>query len=374
MSKHLAIACGGTGGHFYPTLAVARAFQERGGKVTLLVSGKHAAEQLQTAARYGLEAREVPSVRLPGFNLDAWRFPLDFWRCRLAARRLLRELQPNVLLGMGSFAAAPACCEHGRIPLVLHEGNAFMGKTNRWLVKRAVAVALSLPLARPGQLRGKPARVVGMPLREALVKAAEGAGRSPELLAALGLEPGRKTVLVFGGSQGATFINTLVAQTAARLGAESGRLQFIHLTGSDDNAGLSAAYGQAGLTALIRRSDPDIERCYLAADLVVCRGGASSLCELALFRKPALLIPLPTAADNHQYFNAVMAAGQQAVRYLEQKEATPERLAELLHDFLERGDSWQAMGQRLGEFARPAAAEALAAMLEEAAQTEDAGK
>lgn len=368
MSKHLAIACGGTGGHFYPTLAVARAFQGRGGRVTLLVSGKHAAEQLQTAARYGLDAREVPSVRLPGFHLSAWRFPLDFWRCRLAARRLLRELQPDVLLGMGSFAAAPACYEHGRIPLVLHEGNAFMGKTNRWLIKRSVAVALSLPLARPEQLRGKPARVVGMPLREALVQAAGGSGRTPELLAALGLVPERKTVLVFGGSQGATFINTLLAQTAAQLGAESGRLQFIHLTGSDDNAALSAAYSRAGLTALVRRGDPDIERCYLAADLVVCRGGASSLCELALFCKPALLIPLPTAADNHQYFNAVMAAGRQAVRYLEQQEATPEKLAEQLREFLEQGESWQAMGQRLGAFARPDAAESLAAMLEAAAK------
>lgn len=368
MSKHLVVACGGTGGHFIPTLAVAHAYQALGGRVTLLISGKHAAAQLQTAAQNGLSAREAPSVRLPGCNLGALIFPLQFWRCCRAARRILDELQPDILLGMGSFAAAPACIEHGHIPLVLHEGNAFMGKTNRWLVKRASAVALSLPLAHPEQLRGKLGRVVGMPLRASIIQAATGPGRSPTLLTELGLAADKKTVLVFGGSQGAAFFSTLLAQTTVLLGAQAAHLQFIHLTGSDDNEMLIAAYQQAGLTAVVRRYDPMIERCYLAADLVVCRGGASSLCELALFRKPALLIPLPTAADNHQYVNAVMASDRQAVRYLEQSSASPAQLALILNDFVEHGEAWRAMGERLGAFARPEAAADLAALLEEVRQ------
>lgn len=362
---HLAIACGGTGGHFYPTLAIAREFTQMGHRVTLLVAGKHALEQAEIAGKYGYAAREVPAVRLESGLLAKVGFPFQLLRCVRAARRVLVEIRPDILLGMGSFAAVPACLAlPKRTPLVLHEGNAFMGKTNRFFMRRARAVGLSLPLADEGQLRGRRAVMAGMPLREALVQVATGQAAVPaEDWQQYGLHPGRRTVLVFGGSQGARFINELLIATQKLLVGEVVKLQFLHLTGSDDNDAVIKAYHDSGITACVRRSEANIEKCYAMADLVICRGGASSICELALFGKPAILIPLPTAADDHQTVNARMMAQAGAARLLVQRQATPDLLCEWLKHWLEVPDEWQAMGTKIRVFARPAAALTMAQLV-----------
>ncbi len=358
---HLVIASGGTGGHFYPTLAVAREFlKERpSGKVTLLVSGKHAEEQTKIAADFGIEAIEIPSVRLPGASLAALAFPFKMLSCVMSAKKVLKRLEADVLLGMGSFAAVPACwaVNTKKTPLVLHEGNSFMGLTNRVFIRKASAIGLSLPLADMGQVRGRRSEQVGMPLREAIVEAASGScEKSPDYLPSLGLSNDKKTVLVFGGSQGARAVNELFAQTASLLGDVKDRIQFMHLTGSDDNVALENAYKEAGVAASIRRADSSIEKCYIAADLVICRSGASSICELALFGKPLVLIPLPTAADDHQTVNAKVLEAAGAARHFPQKAATPEKLSSLLKDFLANGAEWNAMGEKLRQFGKPQAA------------------
>lgn len=366
MPAHLVIACGGTGGHFYPTLAVARAFARDGSRVTLLLAGKHVEEQAKTAAQYGLETVPLPAVRLPSTASEALLFLPRLTSCVLQARKALRRLQPDIMLGMGSFAAVPACLAYPRrLPLVLHEGNAYMGKTNRLFIRRADAIGLTLPLAYPRQSQGTTAVMVGMPLREALLAAVD-APRDPAFLSSLGLQPDRKTVLVFGGSQGARFINELFAEMAPVLQpTTAARLQFMHLTGADDNDALIKAYQQAGIPASIRRADPNIESCYTAADLVICRAGASSICELALFAKPAVLIPLPTAADNHQAVNAELLQHAQAAVHFPQSEATPDKLANTLKDWLENPEKWQLLGQSLHDFARPKAADDLVQLLRE---------
>ena len=251
---HLVIASGGTGGHFYPTLAVAREFlKERPeGKVTLLVSGKHAEEQTKIAADFGIKAIEIPSVRLPGVGLGMLAFPFKMLSCIMKAKKVLKQLNADVLLGMGSFAAVPACwaVNTKKTPLVLHEGNSFMGLTNRVFIGKASAVGLSLPLADMGQVKGRRSEQVGMPLREAIVTAAAGScEKSPDYLPSLGLSNDKKTVLVFGGSQGARAINELFTNTAALLGDVKDKIQFMHLTGSDDNAALENAYKAAGVAA-----------------------------------------------------------------------------------------------------------------------------
>ncbi|MGI5923299.1 MAG: UDP-N-acetylglucosamine--N-acetylmuramyl-(pentapeptide) pyrophosphoryl-undecaprenol N-acetylglucosamine transferase [Lentisphaeria bacterium] len=364
---HLAIACGGTGGHFYPTLAVARKFSEMGHGVTLLVAGKHAGEQAAIATKYGFASREVPAVRLEAGLAAKLSFPFQFLGCVRAARRILGEVRPDILLGMGSFAAVPSCLAlPRRTPLVLHEGNALMGKANRFFMRKARAVCLSLPLADGRQLRGARAVTVGMPLREALVELAMGKTAVPaDYLQQLGLRSGRQTVLVFGGSQGARFINDLIRQSLALLPDVAERIQFIHLTGSDDNAGLIDAYAAAGIAASIRRSESAIENCYAMADLVICRAGASSICELALFGKPAILIPLPTAADDHQTVNAQSMAAAGAARLLAQRDASPTLLSDWLRKWLDDSTPWLAMGEAIRSFARPDAATAMAELLAE---------
>jgi len=359
---HLVIASGGTGGHFYPTLAVAQAFCSLGGEVTLLVSGIHSAEQMQIAGNYGFSAMELPFVRLPSSLGALFSFPWRLWHCRKRAKQVIGSLHCDVLLGMGSFAAYPAC-KAGlslKIPLVLHEGNAHMGRVNRLLTGKAQAVGLSLPLRDERQLHGCRGELVGMPLREALVKAAvegdaDGAKRR-EYLEQLNLSPSKQTILVFGGSQGALIINRLLQDTAERLADLRDRIQFIHLTGHEDNDEIISAYAKAGIQASVRQVEPHIERCYLASDLVICRGGASSICELALFGKPSILIPLPTAAEGHQLINAQMLAEKNCAVALVQEDASIQVLYDMFQDWQKNPAKWQGYGENIKLYARPNAA------------------
>lgn len=370
--KHLVIASGGTGGHFYPTLSIAQEFLKSGAnrRVTILVSGRHAASQAAIAGGYGLETCEVPSCPFPpGLVAKGWAL-LKFGLCVCKATAVLRRLQADVLLGMGSFSAAPSCLAAilCRVPLLLHEGNAYMGKANRYAMRWARAIGLSLPLANMSQARGRLAVPVGMPLREALLQAAAApeTHRQADYLTSLGLSDSVKTILVFGGSQGAKAINELVPQALARLDdSRRQQLQVMHLTGQEDNRDLAEAYAKADMRVSLRQKEEHIEQCYLQADLVICRAGASSIFELALFGKPVILVPLPTAADDHQTVNARMLEKHGAAYHLPQTEATPERLADLLKDFLQQPEAWQERGEKIHGFAQPQAAQNMVRLIQE---------
>ncbi|MCK5801246.1 MAG: glycosyltransferase, partial [Lentisphaeria bacterium] len=142
--RHIGIACGGTGGHFFPTLAIADVWQQQGGVVTLLVSGHHAADHLRLARERGFAARELPA---PRFSKSP-AFVVGMAQAILAGRRVVKELSPDVFLGMGSFASVPACLAAVwcRVPLCLHESNAWMGRANRLLSRWAVHAGIGLPL------------------------------------------------------------------------------------------------------------------------------------------------------------------------------------------------------------------------------------
>ena len=346
MSTHLVIACGGTGGHFFPTLAIAKAFIQLGGKVSLLIAGKHAQEQLKLAKDAEIPAQEVGFISRPT-SIAGWlALPFRYLKVKGRTKKIIRQLAPNVALGMGSYASVASCnALPSSVPLLLHEGNAFMGKANRLFARRAKAIGLSLPLADERQLKGTPGHLVGMPLREDLLKAAQREKPAEGFFQGLGLKEGVFTVLVFGGSQGAQRINQLMCQAASHL--KSLPIQFIHLTGTDENDEIEEAYKNAGLCASVRRVDYHIEECYLASDLVICRGGASSLCELALFGKPAIIIPLPTAADDHQTVNAQLAERLGGAIHFPQKNATPESLAAHIRKAFEHPEHFKEMGNLL---------------------------
>ncbi|OGV72147.1 MAG: hypothetical protein A3K19_26545 [Lentisphaerae bacterium RIFOXYB12_FULL_65_16] len=363
-NPHLIVASGGTGGHFFPALAIARRFRERGGVVTFLVAGQHAEEQLQAARQGDFPAWAMEAVRLPGRGVAAVTFPFRFGRSVWAARSRLRMLAPDLVLGMGSFAAVPACLATRllRVPLVLHEGNSYVGRANRFLSRWADVMAISLPLADE-RLFHCPQIRTGLPLRDDILAAAGQTTAPAEFYREVGLTPGKATLLVFGGSQGAQFLNGLMAGVSALLGDDVKRLQILHLTGTDDNAGLIDAYAKAGLVASVRRADSHIENCYLAAGLVICRSGASTISELALFGKPAILVPLPTAAEDHQTINARMLEKRAAARLLTQGQATPETVTRLLRDWLDAPAKWAELGTRIGEIASPNATDAVADLL-----------
>lgn len=363
-ASHIVIASGGTGGHFYPTLAIAKQIVAKGSGVTLLLAGHHTDEQIGVAQQHGLEAHAVRAIRLPRTPLQALTFPFVFLVSIAGAWSKLRSLAPDAVLGMGSFASAPVCLAAvlGRRPLYLHEGNAWVGRANRLLSRWARCIATSLPLASGAAIQCSH-RQTGMPLRQALLDAAENQRLPSDFLAASGLTPGKPIVLIFGGSQGADALNTLMLEVAQQLKDNSKQLQVIHLTGRADNSDLVQAYSAAGIRACVKERDQSIENCYLAADLVLCRAGASTLCELALFKKPGILIPLPTAAEDHQTANARALADRRAAVHLPQDQATPERVTELLHDWLQTSKTWHEMARSVGSLAKPDAARDVAEMV-----------
>jgi len=363
-SYHLVIASGGTGGHFFPTLAIAREARARGLRVTLLIAGHRCEEQLALAREQGVSAEPVPAFRLPQGVVACLLFPFRFLRSLFSAWFRLRRLRPTVVLGMGSFAAVPVCfaAVSRRIPLILHEGNAHVGKANRFLSRWARVLATSLPLARGQDIRCAQART-GMPLREGLLRAAQRKVLPDGYFDQAGLLPGRPLLLVFGGSQGAQSINDVMRATVTLLGDHARRFQVIHLTGTDDNVALLEAYSAAGTRACVQKAEPHIENCYLAADLVLCRAGASTICELALFGKPAVLIPYPAATEDHQTVNARTVIDRDAARLLPENAATPDTVASLIRDWLERPREWRDYGHKIEELACPEAAGAVVELM-----------
>lgn len=365
-SLHLALACGGTGGHFFPALAIAREFRNQGGAVTFFVSGQHVAEHRRLAGEAGFPAVELSSVRLPRGAAEVALFPFRLLVARHQARRALVANKPDLLLGMGSFATVPAAlaAKALRIPIVLHEGNTKTGKANRFLARFAKLLMTSFP--EQADRLPCPTVHTGFPLRESLIAAANAPATPREYLLAHGLDESLPVLLVFGGSQGARFINQLLAETAATLAPEPRRrLQVLHFTGQADNRELLSAYHRAGLSAAVKSSETDMAAAYQAASLVVSRAGAATISELALFAKPAVLIPLPTAADDHQTANARCVTAQSAALLFPQDTpAPPQAMATVLETWLAKPTMFEMCGQKLRRFANPdAAARAVAELL-----------
>jgi UDP-N-acetylglucosamine--N-acetylmuramyl-(pentapeptide) pyrophosphoryl-undecaprenol N-acetylglucosamine transferase len=316
--RRIAIACGGTGGHLYPGLAVAERLWEREAEVMLLVSPKDVDQRvLHNEHRFRI-------VVLPAIGFSATRlagFAARFWNSYRVTRREFRAWVPDVLLSMGGFTSAPPAlaARSARASIVLHEANAIPGRANRWLARFARHGYVFFPEAA-ARLHTPAVSVIGMPVRDQFQPADPASCRL-----SLGLSPKNPVLLIMGGSQGARALNALMMKTAADIAARVPGLQFLHLSGASDETRLREAYRNAGVTAVVRPFLTEMEFALGAADLAVGRAGASSIAELAAMRVPAILIPYPYAADNHQLANARALERTTAAWSLPQKEATPER-------------------------------------------------
>ena len=361
-SGHLVVATGGTGGHFYPGLAVARAFQGQGGTASLIVSGQHVDTHVKAAREEGVDAVPCPAFRLPRGVSDCVCFGPRIVFGVARARRLLKGTNADFVLGMGSFASFPACMAAawtGR-PMFLHDGNAVIGRANRFLSRWANCLALSLPLA-PGQSIRCPTRLTGMPVRRRILQAIAVPAEKNQLLAEYKLEPRRKTLLVFGGSQGAAFINSLMRECAP--GWRELPLQVIHLTGQDDNAVLTETYADAGVPAVVQRYEPAMEKLYALADGVLCRSGGGTLAELALFGIPPILIPIPGSPLDHQQLNAAVLSQAGAAVVLNQKTVTAVEVNRHVKSLFGASDIWMRRERKIRAFATPRAASAIVDMI-----------
>jgi UDP-N-acetylglucosamine--N-acetylmuramyl-(pentapeptide) pyrophosphoryl-undecaprenol N-acetylglucosamine transferase len=349
----VAIACGGTGGHLFPGLAVADELLLHGCDVTLFVSPKEV-DQEAVRALVGLKVVTAPAVAMSGGNL--WGFVCGFGAAYRVANSAFRERVPQAVLGMGGFTSAPPVLAGKRCGAAtfLHESNIIPGRANRWLAHVVDQAFVGFPAAA-GRLHHANVLATGTPVRSQFQPADAAACRT-----ALGLLPGVPLVLVMGGSQGASAVNDLVLASLPHLVRSGKPPQFLHLTGPKEVEKVKAGYAAHDVRASVRPFLTEIELALGAATVGVTRAGASSLAELAAMRLPPVLIPYPTATDDHQLHNAQALAEIGAAFVMEQRGATGERLAQWVRRMVEDADERSRMASALGRWHQAGAAELIA--------------
>ena len=342
----IAIACGGTGGHLYPGLAVGQELLRHGCRVQLIISPKEV-DQRAVADLEGMEIVTLPAVGLVGRRYLAFLkgFATSWWQ----AWRRFRKDRPAAVLAMGGFTAAPPVVAGKlvRARIFLHESNTIPGRANRLLCSLADQVFTWFSQSA-SHLRNKNIVVTGMPVRPGFSREEPRVpGESPSLL-------------VMGGSQGARGVNLLVVEALELLRQRRPALRYVHLTGSQDEATVREAYERLDLPAEVKAHSEEMPRLLSEATLAVARAGASSLAELAAVRLPALLIPYPHAADNHQFFNAGAFERTGAALMADQRSLTAEGLAERVLELLADPRKLEGMRNALTEWHQPRAAQRIA--------------
>ena len=353
MSKTILIMAGGTGGHVFPGLAVADLLKSRGWRVVWMGNPNGMEAKLVPSRGYEMAWVRFGALRGKGL-LRKLLLPLallsGFWQ----ARREIRRVKPDVVLGMGGYISFPGGMMAVLLgcPLVIHEQNSIAGLANRVLAKVATRVACGFPNALPGsQWVGNPVRpeIAQMP-----VPAERFADRVVDTHTPLHL-------LVLGGSLGAAAINETVPQGLSQV-SEAERPIVVHQAGEKHLARLQENYAQAGVQATCVAFIDDMAGAYEWADLVLCRAGALTVAELAAAGVASILVPFPHAVDDHQTSNAKFLASTGAAILLPQAEMTPESVG-LIRNYT-RGQMLQ-MAERARALAKPEASAELARICEE---------
>jgi UDP-N-acetylglucosamine--N-acetylmuramyl-(pentapeptide) pyrophosphoryl-undecaprenol N-acetylglucosamine transferase len=366
----VAIACGGTGGHLFPGLAVAEQLKQRGCAVALLVSLKDVDQEAVKSAR-GMEIVTLSAVALQ--NRNYLSFARSFWQSWRASRNFFKSRPPRAVLAMGGFTSAPPVLAAGKFGArtFLHESNTIPGRANRFLARFVDEAFVGFPSAA-ARLRARKVTTTGTPVRPQFQP-----GEPAPCRAAFRLESNRPTILVMGGSQGASGINDMILSALPLLGNRTSAWQWLHLTGPGDVEKVEQAYAARGFKAVVKPFLVEMDMALGAATIAVSRAGASSLAEIAAVRLPSLLVPYPTAADNHQFYNARAFEATGAARLLEQKNATPEKVAALLCELIEGPAARAKIQAALAQWHAPKAAEQIAEIILEAVarcQKEGAGQ
>lgn len=371
----LVVSGGGTGGHIYPAIAVAVYVLENVPGASVTFVGSCDGPEASAAGRAGIDFEGLQVAGIAGRGLGkalkaSWMFLKASWRCR----KTLKRLDADCVLGTGGYAAAPACLAALtlRVPLVLHEMNYEPGMVTKLFSRGAKAVAVAyegtIPLL-PGRAR---AVVTGVPVRAEIEAVADPANRGwarAEAFEELGLEGGRKTVLVFGGSQGAEALNEALWRALPGLADREG-LQIVHLTGGKNFEREELALAREALDgkAVVYRPLGYLERmdlAYAASDIALSRAGAGTIAELMAIGLPAVLVPFPFATGGHQEKNARALAASGAVRVVPQAgRSADEGVREALRIVQDEG-SLSLMKDAAEAVARPGGAKGIAQLLEE---------
>ncbi|MGZ4964411.1 MAG: undecaprenyldiphospho-muramoylpentapeptide beta-N-acetylglucosaminyltransferase [Limisphaerales bacterium] len=352
--KKIAIACGGTGGHLFPGIAIAHELARRDCEVTLIVSQKEVDQQaVASVAGKFHQIISLPAVGLSGKNYLG--FGVGLTRSVALALRHFRKNRPDVVIAMGGFTSvAPVLA--GKLleaKTYLHESNSIAGRANRWLARLVDLAFVYFPSTILG---AKKIEALGMPVRAQFSKPM----RPAVARRLLGLEEQDPVLLIMGGSQGANGINDLALNCAPLLREAIPNLQILHLTGKQDFDIVQKAYAAQNCRAVVRAFLNEMDLALTASDVAISRAGASSLAEFAATRLPAVLIPYPTAADNHQFHNARAFVQSGAARMFEQSSVEPHTLAAELIEIINNPQRRASMQQALERWDRPTSASEIA--------------
>lgn len=341
------MAGGGTGGHLFPGLAVAAAFADAVPGAQVAFAGTARGLEARVVPRRGHKLFTLPVLGIVGKGVLRRLMGLAVLPSALAAAAgVLREFRPDLVVGVGGYASAPVLFMAGlfRLPRVILEQNAVPGVTNRLFGPHVERVFLTFDAAR-ARFKGGTFSCPGNPVRAELLAAQRDrpAGAAPHLL-------------VFGGSQGARALNDAMLEAAPALLAEHPGLTLTHQTGASDLARVQAAYAKLGGRATATAFIDAMGDAYAAADLVVCRAGATTVAELTALGAPAVLVPYPHAAHDHQSANARLLAQAGAAVLLPQAELSGASLYSTVHDLLQNRGRLATMGAAAKALGRPDAA------------------
>jgi UDP-N-acetylglucosamine--N-acetylmuramyl-(pentapeptide) pyrophosphoryl-undecaprenol N-acetylglucosamine transferase len=295
------IAAGGTGGHFYPGLVLGQELRKRGCEVTFVCGRDDACKRILAANNFSFF-----EINFHGFprkpTLKIFSFFYLFSKSLFSALAMMKSSKPDAVVGMGGYISFPVALAAylARVPVVIHEQNVLPGAANRALSFFAAKIAVSFE--ESGKYFTKSKTIfTGNPVRPELFSA-----RPSEAYAGFGLSRDKATIFIFGGSQGAVKLNRTILQTIPLLGGLKSGIQFIHVTGKCEGEAEWAKneYEKLGIKAAVFEYLDDMAGAYAIADIIICRSGAMTISELAILRKPAILVPYPHATGNHQEYNA----------------------------------------------------------------------
>lgn len=354
MTQKLMIAGGGTGGHIYPALAIAREYVSKPGHEAVFVGTEYGLEKnIVPKAGFPLEFVAVGGLKGKSFAQtlrNVAKLPLGF----IGAWRVISRHRPNAILGVGGYASGPVLLVGALrgYPTMIHEQNAYPGLTNRILAKFVRTVAVAFPAAL--ERFGRKGHVTGNPVRAEFFQTKQRSA-SP-----------KRRVLVFGGSQGSRILNNAMTGALLFLAHLRDQLDIVHQTGQADHGGVSEAYrasafAGARVTPYIDAMAAELE----AADLVVCRAGAMTIGELAAVGRSAILVPFALATNNHQLENARVLERAGGAVVITEDQLTPERLAKAIGEIVGDPERARRMGDAVKSLSAPEATTKIVALIEE---------
>jgi UDP-N-acetylglucosamine--N-acetylmuramyl-(pentapeptide) pyrophosphoryl-undecaprenol N-acetylglucosamine transferase len=361
-AHRLVVAAGGTGGHVYPGIAIAEEWRRRHPGSDVIFVGTARGLEAKVIPQAGFPLRQIAARGFPrrsplGMVRAAWAFAQSLTQ----SAALLRELKPAVVLGTGAYVSGPVVlvARLFGIPTVIQEQNSIPGSTNRWLNLVADQVHISFVESRNYFRRRNNLKVSGNPIRRSLVQQDRASACE-----ALGLDPSRRTLFIFGGSRGARSINEAVAGALPMLRGLRD-IQVLWQTGQEDLSAMeSRAAGLPFPVRVVPYLDA-IDKAYAASDLAICRAGAMTIAEITACGVPAILVPYPFATHDHQTHNARGLADRGAAEMIPDRELTAQALAKLVEALFRDEPRRRALGRNARAFARTDAAQRIVRSIEE---------